>query len=1012
MTGPKLIRDTGVPREEVLSGELRDEMFAASLSEVVRGQAHEIYQNPNLFFANTYGTDRVRSFFAEVVGRLSGKDHAAAGFFRLDTPFGGGKTHALIGLYHLLSSAPSANVLEETGLTLDSLLGQSVRVVTIVGGDLDPTNGVSKGSVRVHHMWGEIAFQLGGEGGYKLIEFSDLQGTAPGPQFLNQLCGDSPVLLMIDEPAEYMRKMGSSAPQLPAFVKTLSEWATASSRPRVLVMTLAWNPDPAQGQSDAFARETSELMAGLDDVFKEIQSVVSRPARVVTPAERQDIEPILRQRLFESVDLSTSATVADAYTSALRDAADKGSTLPADVLQGAYRNELEAAYPFHPSFIEVLDGKLATIPNFQRTRGALSLVARVIRRIWERGQNDLELIHPFSVDLSDPGMVEELVGRLDRAAYGSVVSYDVANSNGSGHAQEIDQNSFAGHPPYAQRMATTLFLHSLPDPPARGANLSELLASALTPDSDHAHLERALEYLANEGWHLDYEGTHYSFRTEPSLNKIVLDETQAVSLNDARTEVVRRIERIWQSEGLEVKRFPNSTEDLADQRNGRPVLIHWDTASVTSSANSVPPMVQELADYKCVQQEFRLFRNTVFFLVADSDRREQMVQAARRWLGLDGLVKNQSRMDQLKLSREHRERLGNWHKEGELNARIAITRAYRHLYYPAGVNQSSTLLRHHPLNIDDQGGGRTNHTETVLNVLVNDLEQVKTADSKVRSPALVKSETFGPNDGALDLSTLTDRYAQMPRLPLIIAPTYFADIVRAGVTNKTWLYVDAASNLAYDTLEPIADILLDAAHLVMLPEEAKNRGIPVWSPTPPEPKPDEAEQPLGGLINDIPQPTLVAHRTSAKSEGEPRKALADVLVTAKDGGWESLETISLEWKGEGGDTGSAMAHLRALMGQLAGSDASVQCDLTCEFDSGSLLRAEYKGPYQRYQAMANSLESQASQSEKSFITLGLELRYVNGLSVDSPALSDLRDALEIVSLGHTIVPASKLEEVA
>ena len=80
-----------MPRDEVLSGELREEMFAANLSEVARGQGHDIYRDPDLFFANTYLTERVRTFFHEVVGRLSGSDSTAAGFYRLDTPFGGGK---------------------------------------------------------------------------------------------------------------------------------------------------------------------------------------------------------------------------------------------------------------------------------------------------------------------------------------------------------------------------------------------------------------------------------------------------------------------------------------------------------------------------------------------------------------------------------------------------------------------------------------------------------------------------------------------------------------------------------------------------------------------------------------------------------------------------------------------------------------------------------------------------------------------------------------------------------
>ena len=47
-------------------------MFAANLSAVVRGEAHQVYQDPDLFFANTYPTERVRSFVREVAGRLSG----------------------------------------------------------------------------------------------------------------------------------------------------------------------------------------------------------------------------------------------------------------------------------------------------------------------------------------------------------------------------------------------------------------------------------------------------------------------------------------------------------------------------------------------------------------------------------------------------------------------------------------------------------------------------------------------------------------------------------------------------------------------------------------------------------------------------------------------------------------------------------------------------------------------------------------------------------------------------
>ena len=999
----KALSETCTPREEVLSGELRDEMFAANLSDVVRNQAHEVYQDPDPFFANTYPTERVKSFLLEILGRLSGRDRAAASFFRLDTPFGGGKTHTLISLYHLLRSQPSDDSLLRMGIETCALPTEPVKVVTIVGGDLEPADGVTYGDLVVRHMWGEIAYQLGGAEGHRLVENADAQGIAPGPHFLDELVGDDPVLFLIDEPAEYMRRLGSSAGQLPAFLKTLSEWVTAPDRPRVLVLTLAWNPEATEGQSDAFSEETAELVTALDQTFREIQSVVSRPARVVTPSERQDIEPILRQRLFREVDMAAAAPTAEAYLSALRDAARRGTTLPADVQQASYLQRLQDAYPFHPSFIEVLDGKLATIPNFQRTRGALRLVARVIRRMWEMDSNDVALIHPFCLDLSDSGMVEELVGRLDRSSYASVVSYDVSDAAGNSHAQEIDRNIFAGHPPYAERVATTLFLHSLPDPPAKGVNMPELLAAVMTPQTDPAHLRRALDSLSNEAWHLDYEGSHYSFRTEPSINKIVLDETQAVSQHDARTEVVRRVRQIWRSAGLEVSYFPNATEDLPDNTGGKLVLMHWDTADVSSTHNSVPTTVHHLANYKGVQQDYRRYRNTLYFLVVDSDRIEGMLGASQRWLALDGLVRNRSRMEELRLSPEHRQRLQNWRDEGELNARIAITRAYRHLFYPDGMEQNAIAFRHHALSIDDQGSNRVNHTETILNALVTDLDKLKTADSGLRAPAVVRNDVFGANEGMLALDTLVGRYAERPRLPLIIAPTYFQEIVRAGVNSRVWLYYDVGGNMAYDSLDSVTDIQLDAGHMLVLPEEAERRGIPLWSPE--RTAPDPVEEDTNTIVE--PPSTDVWTETRLTKSGEPRRALAELTSLAQDQSWEAIRLLELNWTGEGGDAARSMSHLRTLMGHLVGSVASVVCRLTCEFDGGGYLETEYSGDYLRYQSMAGALESQASQADRAIANLKLALRFDDGLSVSAPELSDLRDVLELVSLGHTEITVER-----
>jgi len=88
----KTIFDNCEPRPEVLKRELREEIFAARLRDVIEGQADPIYQDPATFF------DKLD----EALGRLTGVKPANNSIIRLETAFGGGKTHNLIGLYHAL----------------------------------------------------------------------------------------------------------------------------------------------------------------------------------------------------------------------------------------------------------------------------------------------------------------------------------------------------------------------------------------------------------------------------------------------------------------------------------------------------------------------------------------------------------------------------------------------------------------------------------------------------------------------------------------------------------------------------------------------------------------------------------------------------------------------------------------------------------------------------------------------------------------------------------------------
>ena len=90
-------------REDVRTGELSLAVFAADLYDVVmqKGQ-RPVYEDPAQFFALTYPTYNLRQLDKDVVLRLDGRSDKA--YRKLSVNYGGGKTHTLIALRHLVDN--------------------------------------------------------------------------------------------------------------------------------------------------------------------------------------------------------------------------------------------------------------------------------------------------------------------------------------------------------------------------------------------------------------------------------------------------------------------------------------------------------------------------------------------------------------------------------------------------------------------------------------------------------------------------------------------------------------------------------------------------------------------------------------------------------------------------------------------------------------------------------------------------------------------------------------------
>ena len=162
-------------RGDLKTGEFSLAIFAADLYDVVvqRGQ-RPVYEDPVEFFPLTYPTYNLRELVKDVVSRLAGRSDKA--YRKLSVNYGGGKTHTLIALRHLVHD-PHALAGLPAVQEFEAHIGYKppkARVAALCFDKIDVEIGVETpgpdGTVRMlKHPWSILAYQLAGADGLRLI---------------------------------------------------------------------------------------------------------------------------------------------------------------------------------------------------------------------------------------------------------------------------------------------------------------------------------------------------------------------------------------------------------------------------------------------------------------------------------------------------------------------------------------------------------------------------------------------------------------------------------------------------------------------------------------------------------------------------------------------------------------------------------------------------------------------------------------------------------------------------
>ncbi|REE63396.1 uncharacterized protein DUF499 [Streptomyces sp. 3212.3] len=766
------------PRDDVLAGELTESRFAASLEEVTSGTAADAYGDAEHFFAATFPSAGLKSLLNEALGRISGGKPDGASVIRLETNLGGGKTHNLIALFHAarghLDPKRAAEFMEPSLLPSAPVEQVGAFVGTSSGAQSFP----QIDNIKPRTLWGYLALQVGGAEGYELVRADDEALTAPGSDAIKRLLGDRPSLLLIDEIARYYRvakgvSVGEStlAKQTTAFLMALMEAVDGLPHAAMVITTT--------GVTDAFGEETSDILAAVD----EARSLMARKELTLRPSKEADLPQILARRLFKQRDWgSTVAATAEAYAEAADSAYRSGLDLPESMTGTGWAADITRTYPFHPSLIRILDKRLSTIPNFQRTRGALRLLARVVRRLWAQHPDHTYLIHPHHIDLSDRAIAEELSSRLERAEYEPVIRADIASQNGAerSHAERVDERMGAS---YARRLATATYLYSLTrDVP--GVQPPELFGAALVPGDDPNLLQKALDGLESDCWYLHADVRGYRFSTEASLVKLIQEAESEISVTRARQRATKILTDQFRDGTLKIRRHWDDAKVPDNAADAWLVVLHWDDfgdARGVDPHGPIPTKIQELWE-RTPSGGNREYRNRLVLLAPSQGTHEAMVRAVKTHLALDELSVSAGTLNALTPTK--RGELKDKAKEWSMLARVAVCNHVNVLYVPRAQGLEAVQL--------DQVTSSSvfpNQTDAILNRLAA-MEKTLRAGDRALDPAYVKNKLGDLMSRPQPTEELVKAFARRSDLKMVFDTAQLHSLISAGVRNGVWEYQD------------------------------------------------------------------------------------------------------------------------------------------------------------------------------------------------------------------------------
>lgn len=806
---------------------LRDEVVHASgsIDDVQMSLFQAVYGNVNdrppyaeapYYGQITHPSPLFTDLMAKVAVRLGGgqKYTRARALWRLDQAMGGGKSHGLIGLWHLAENPPALGAtdvgraaFDKAAQVLDEQPPTDLNnpvVVVLACDNMTAGKGVAEFDGPAQTLHERFLWRLFGGDNNLYLRYRD--GYADKHRIVEALTAvGRPVLILVDEILDYVRQLSLTdnadlAIKDMAFLRALLDSVNDVPHVAAVVVMIASEADNIDLDETGQKRR------------QELDDLLIRNGETATINDNTDFAAILRRRLFDG---TAPAEVLKATTSAFTSKMTgpwrtKVFDLVPATASPEFPDEVARCYPFHPQLMAMAEQEWAKLAGFQRVRSTIRIFAATAHSQYQRGKAGAWaplLVGPGDLPLSDPIVREAvinsglIVDTRTQANYRQIASADiVAADDKKGAARELDRGRTDGiigplNPRAAERAATCLFLCSVVGARAggrQGATEAELKAAMFVPDSNYPIGEAdtviaelldveggglsSVEHLAGKGG----QAPRLFMSTRRTLNMLVKAARTSVTDEDRDAELAKTAEGLATTGPFKTKLF--ITADLAqdplavltaagidDARSTRLVVLDPRQFSLLNGIDKdirdAIRAVMGLGQNKVPVQ----WASSAVFAVVNTQGRAAARGAAAAYLAWDRVAV----MDAVRADDELTEQARSERAEARRNLDSAVRRAYRHFLYLGEGGQDGEA------RIDQAVAFEPNSNQTSLDgtaVWKALVAQGKAFDvSALTAKALLHN--LDEKDYGRPLDELRDLFWSSPRLPLL--PAGESDLQRA-----------------------------------------------------------------------------------------------------------------------------------------------------------------------------------------------------------------------------------------